>query len=266
VAETIHPVALVGAGPGDPDLLTLKALRLIREADVVVYDRLVSPPILALIPVGTSRIFAGKIARNHHVPQAAINALLVGLARSGRKVVRLKGGDPFLFGRGGEEAECLAAHGIAFEIVPGVTSASGCTAYAGIPLTHRGLAHGVRFVTGHAKEDIDLNLDWRALADPDTTLVLYMGRIHVERIADELIRHGLARATPAAIIVNGTRPDQLTLITTLDELPARVADLDMAAPTLIVIGRVVALAERLAWFNPERDVPSSSRAGGRSES
>ena len=257
MAETIHPVALVGAGPGDPDLLTLKALRLIREADVVVYDRLVSPPILALIPVG-------KIARNHHVPQAAINALLVGLARSGRKVVRLKGGDPFLFGRGGEEAECLAAHGIAFEIVPGVTSASGCTAYAGVPLTHRGLAHGVRFVTGHAKEDI--NLDWRALADPDTTLVLYMGRIHVERIADELIRHGLARATPAAIIVNGTRPDQLTLITTLDELPARVADLDMAAPTLIVIGRVVALAERLAWFNPERDVPSSSRAGGRSES
>ncbi|MFO1154123.1 MAG: uroporphyrinogen-III C-methyltransferase [Rhodospirillales bacterium] len=265
MTETIHPVALVGAGPGDPDLLTLKALRLMREADVVVYDRLVSPPILALIPVGTSRIFAGKIARHHHVPQPEINALLVGLARSGRKVVRLKGGDPFLFGRGGEEAECLAAHGIPFEIVPGVTSASGCTAYAGIPLTHRGLAHGVRFITGHAKDDADLTLDWRALADPDTTLVLYMGRIHVERIARNLMQHGLPATTPAAIIVNGTRPDQLTLTTTLDELSARVTGLDMAAPTLIIIGKVVALGQRLAWFNPLGDAESTSRLGGRSE-
>jgi uroporphyrin-III C-methyltransferase/precorrin-2 dehydrogenase/sirohydrochlorin ferrochelatase/uroporphyrin-III C-methyltransferase len=260
VAEGLHPVALVGAGPGDPDLLTVKARRLIGLADVVVYDRLVSDAILQLIPPGTSRIFAGKIARHHHVPQPEINQLLVGLARSGRRVVRLKGGDPFLFGRGGEEAECLAAAGVPFEIVPGVTSASGCTAYAGIPLTHRGLAHGVRFVTGHARDDTALDLDWRALADPDTTLVLYMGRIHVERIARELIGHGLAATTPAAIIVNGTRPDQLTLITRLAGLPGEVARLDMAAPTLIIIGRVVSLATALAWFRPAADVEPASRS------
>jgi uroporphyrin-III C-methyltransferase/precorrin-2 dehydrogenase/sirohydrochlorin ferrochelatase/uroporphyrin-III C-methyltransferase len=259
----IHPVALVGAGPGDPDLLTVKALRLIRAADVVVYDRLVSDAILALVPAGISRIFAGKIARHHHMPQPDINQLLVGLARSGRRVVRLKGGDPFLFGRGGEEAECLAAAGVPFEIVPGVTSASGCTAYAGIPLTHRGLAHGVRFVTGHAQADTDLDLDWRSLADADTTLVLYMGRIHVARIARALIGHGLPAATPAAIIVNGTRPDQVTLISTLADLPAAVARLDMAAPTLIVIGRVVALAGVLAWFRP---TPQPAAAAARSVS
>jgi uroporphyrin-III C-methyltransferase/precorrin-2 dehydrogenase/sirohydrochlorin ferrochelatase/uroporphyrin-III C-methyltransferase len=256
----VHPVALIGAGPGDPELLTVKALRLLQAADVVVYDRLVSPAILDLIPAGTSRIFAGKIARNHHVPQPEINALLVGLARSGRRVVRLKGGDPFLFGRGGEEALCLAEHGLAFEIVPGVTSASGCSAYAGIPLTHRGLSHGVRFVTGHAQEDTALDLDWRALADADTTLVIYMGRIHVRRIAAELIAHGLAAGTPAAAIVNGTRPDQVTLTTTLGELPSCIEGLDMAAPTLIVVGRVVALAKALAWFTGSvaADIPTRS--------
>lgn len=224
-----------------------------------------SAPILELIPAATSRIFAGKIARDHYMPQPEINALLVDLARSGRKVVRLKGGDPFLFGRGGEEAECLAANGVPFEVVPGVTSGCGCTAYAGIPLTHRGLAHGVRFAAGHAKENADLDLDWPALADADTTLVLYMGRIHVDRIARQLIVHGLPASTPAAVIVNGTRPDQVTLITSLGDLPARVTGLDMAAPTLIVIGRVVALAERLAWFKTVGDAPSSSRAAGRSE-
>ena len=251
MSEPLHPVYLVGAGPGDPDLLTLKALRLLQAADVVVYDRLVAAPILELIPAGTTRIFAGKIARHHFIPQAEINALLVSLARSGRRVVRLKGGDPFLFGRGGEEAEHLARNEIPFEVVPGVTSASACTAYAGIPLTHRGLAHSVRFVTGHTRDNTDLDLDWRSLADADTTVVIYMGRIHVRRIAAALIDHGLAASTPAAAIVNGTRPDQVTILTTLADLADRIEGLDMAAPTLLVIGRVVSLAQLLRWFHPD---------------
>lgn len=251
LGEAVHPVHLVGAGPGDPDLLTLKALRVLQAAEVVVYDKLVSEAILALIPIGATRIFAGKVARNHHMPQAEINALLVSLARSGRRIVRLKGGDPFLFGRGGEEAEALARSGLSFVIVPGVTSASGCTAYAGIPLTHRGLAHGVRFVTGHTQdEDGGLDLNWASLADPDTTLVVYMGRINVGLIAERLIAHGLAAETPAAAIIDGTRPDQETILTTLSALPHRLEALSRAAPTLLVIGRVVALAETLAWLRP----------------
>ncbi len=241
-------VSIVGAGPGDPDLLTVKAQRLLAAAEVVVYDKLVSDEILALIPPGAARIFAGKVARHHHMPQDQINRLLVSLARSGHSVVRLKGGDPFLFGRGGEEAAHLAAHGIAFEIVPGITSASGCTAYAGIPLTHRGVAHGVRFITGHAKEDEPLDLDWTGLAAPETTLVIYMGRITVRRIRDQLMAHGLAASTPAAVLVNGTRPDQDVMITSLACLAERVEALDLAAPTLLVIGEVVALADSLRWF------------------
>jgi uroporphyrin-III C-methyltransferase/precorrin-2 dehydrogenase/sirohydrochlorin ferrochelatase/uroporphyrin-III C-methyltransferase len=263
LGENRCTIYLVGAGPGDPDLLTVRALKLIQGAEVIVYDRLVAPAILDLVPAGTTRIFAGKIARNHHMPQPEINALLVGLARSGRMTVRLKGGDPFLFGRGGEEAQCLARHNIRFEIVPGITSASGCTAYAGIPLTHRGLAHGVRFITGHAHDDEALSLDWRSLADPDTTLVIYMGRIHVRRIAAELIAHGLPAGTPAAAIVNGTRPEQVTIRAPLADLPDRIDGLDMAAPTLIVIGQVVALAETLAWFQPDAPAaaPAASRGG-----
>lgn len=254
-------VYLVGAGPGDPDLLTVKALRLLREAEVVVYDKLVADDILALIPSGAARIFAGKVARHHHMPQDQINSLLVSLARSGRGVVRLKGGDPFLFGRGGEEAAHLAAHGIAFEIVPGITSASGCTAYAGIPLTHRGIAHGVRLITGHAKEDEPLDLDWPSLASAETTLVIYMGRITVRRIAERLIAHGMAANIPAAIIVNGTRANQSVERTTLGELPARVEALDLAAPTLLVIGEVVALGESLSWFaEGAADAPARSRS------
>lgn len=260
MSEPLQPVYLVGAGPGDPDLLTLKALRLLQAADVVIYDRLVAKPILDLVPAGTTRIFAGKIARHHHIPQPEINALLVSLARSGRRIVRLKGGDPFLFGRGGEEAEHLARHGVPFEVVPGVTSASACTAYAGIPLTHRGLAHSVRFVTGHTRENTDLDLDWRSLADADTTLVIYMGRIHVRRIAAALIDHGLAAVTPAAAIVNGTRPDQVTILTTLAKLADRIEGLDMAAPTLLVVGRVVALAEQLDWFHPVATTPAAGVA------
>jgi uroporphyrin-III C-methyltransferase len=243
-------VYIVGAGPGDPDLVTVKALRLLREADVIVYDKLVSAPILALIPPGTTRIFAGKVARNHHMPQPEINSLLVSLARSGRTVIRLKGGDPFVFGRGGEEAAHLAACGVTYEVVPGVTSASGCSAYAGIPLTHRDLAHGVRYVTGHTKDGEPLELDWQRLADPETTLVIYMGRTTVGRISERLIAHGLDAATPAAAIINGTRPDQQTIITTLALLPNRLAASDASAPTLLVIGRVVALADVLSWYIP----------------
>jgi uroporphyrin-III C-methyltransferase len=252
VGDTMGRVYIVGAGPGDPDLVTVKALRLLREADVIVYDKLVSAAILALIPPGTTRIFAGKVARNHHMPQPDINSLLVSLARSGRMVVRLKGGDPFVFGRGGEEAAHLAACGIGYEVVPGVTSASGCSAYAGIPLTHRDLAHGVRYVTGHTKDGEDLELDWQRLADPETTLVFYMGRTTVGRISERLIAHGLNAAIPAAAIINGTRPDQQTIITTLALLPERLAAIDAAAPTLLVIGRVVALADVLSWYTPGR--------------
>ncbi|MBL8659614.1 MAG: uroporphyrinogen-III C-methyltransferase [Rhodospirillales bacterium] len=255
-------VSIVGAGPGDPDLLTVKAHRLLAAAEVVVYDKLVSNEILALIPPGATRIFAGKVARRHHMPQDQINRLLVSLARSGRRVVRLKGGDPFLFGRGGEEAAHLAAHGIAFEIVPGITSASGCAAYAGIPLTHRGIAQGVRFVTGHAKEDEPLDLDWASLAVADTTLVIYMGRITVRQICDRLMAHGLGASTPAAILVNGTRPDQEVTITSLSCLADRVEALDLAAPTLLVIGEVVALAEHLRWFDrPPALAAAASRPG-----
>jgi len=253
VAKAAGPVYIVGAGPGDPDLLTVKAVRLIGAADVVVYDRLVSDAVMELIPAGTTRIFAGKVARNHHMPQPDINELLVGLARSHRTVLRLKGGDPFVFGRGGEEAEHLARAGISFEIVPGVTSASGCSAYAGIPLTHRGLAaHGVRYVTGHTQEDDTLDLNWPSLADPDTTLVIYMGRITVRRLCEQLIAHGLDADTPAAAVINGTRPDQESVTTTLADLPDAIENLARAAPTLLVIGRVVALSEALAWFVPKR--------------
>lgn len=229
----------------------------------MVYDKLVSDAILALIPTGATRIFAGKVARNHHMPQPEINALLISLARSGRHVVRLKGGDPFLFGRGGEEAEALAREGLPFVVVPGVTSASGCTAYAGIPLTHRGLAHGVRFVTGHTQdEDGLLDLNWSSLADPDTTLIVYMGRTNVRQIAGRLIAHGLAAETPAAAIVDGTRPEQETLVTTLGQLPDQVAKLGRAAPTLLVIGKVVALADILVGTRPGEALESSSRSTG----
>lgn len=245
---TIHPVMLVGAGPGDPDLLTVKAHRLLSEVDVIVYDRLVAKQILALIPETTERVFAGKRASNHYMPQEDINNLLVDLARVGKKVMRLKGGDPFVFGRGGEEALHLVRNGIPFEVVPGITSSAGCAAYAGIPLTHRGLAQGVRFVTGHSKGDEPLELDWRSLADPETTLVVYMGMSNVSEIAGKLIENGLPDDTPVAVINMGTRPAQKTLITNLSALPERVASAEIKGATLFVIGRVVTLAEELSWF------------------
>jgi uroporphyrin-III C-methyltransferase len=241
-------VYIVGAGPGDPELLTVKARRLLDEAEVVVYDRLVSPGIMALITPGTARISVGKQPGNHPIPQAEINRLLVVLARSGRKVVRLKGGDPYTFGRGSEEAEVLAAEGIEFEVVPGITSASGCAAAIGVPLTHRGLAGGVRYVTGHCRGDLELDLDWRGLADPDTTLVLYMASAHICRIAVRLIAEGLHESTPAAAIANGTRPDQEVMIATLGEI-AEAATV-FAGPVLFLIGKVVGLADVLAAAGP----------------
>ncbi len=255
-------VFLVGAGPGDPELLTIKALRLIKEADVVVYDRLVSPAILELIPQGTTRIFAGKAARNHHMPQEDINDLLAGLARGNRKVVRLKGGDPFIFGRGSEEAVRLATEGIRFEVVPGITASAGCTAYAGIPLTHRGLARGVHFVTGHRQDGRDLDLDWRRMADAETTLVIYMGLTNVDRIVAELIGAGLPGETPAAAIENGTTPDQRTIVTTLSDLARCIERSRVQAPTMLVIGKVVDLAEALAWQAPPVDCRREAEARG----
>lgn len=238
-------VHLVGAGPGDPELLTVKALRLIQQAEVLVYDRLVSAGILDLVPESTERIYVGKSSGLHALPQDEINALLVELAQTGRKVVRLKGGDPYIFGRGSEEALHLLAHGIGFEAVPGITSAAGCGASAGIPLTHRGLAHGVRFVTGHCRAGDDLDLNWESLADPDTTLVIYMGTANAEVLSQQLIAAGLSPSTPAAAIANGTLPNQRNLFTTLAALPADLVAQSFKPPTLLIVGKVVGLAPEL---------------------
>ncbi len=248
--KTPYPVTIVGAGPGDPDLLTVKALRLLGEADAVVYDRLVSAEVRALIPTGAMQVFVGKARNSHPTPQDEINDLIVRLARAGRRVVRLKGGDPFVFGRGSEEAEYLAMHGIPFEIVPGITAASGCASAAGIPLTHRGLATGVRFVTGHRCRDAELDLNWSSLADPETTLVVYMGLANLAKIRDRLISAGLPAETPAAAIANGTTPDERICCCTLADLPDRAFAEELRPPVLLVIGRVVAMAE--AWGSADR--------------
>jgi len=245
---SISPVYLVGAGPGDPDLLTVKARRLIEAVDVVVYDKLVSPAILDLIPAGTTRIFAGKQAKNHYMPQDEINELLVDLAQGGRRVMRLKGGDPFVFGRGGEEALYLAERGVPFEIVPGITSSAGCAAYAGIPLTHRDLAHSVRFVTGHTQGPDGLDLNWQSLADPETTLVIYMGLSNARQISAKLMEAGLAAETPAAAINQGTRPEQKVVNSTLAALADDIQAHEISGATLLVIGKVAGLAGQLDWF------------------
>ncbi len=243
-------VSLIGAGPGDPELLTVKALRRLEEAEVVVFDRLVSREILDRIPAGTTRMYAGKALDRHHLPQDQINELLVGLGRAGRRVVRLKGGDPFIFGRGSEEAEVLAAAGIPFEIVPGISAASGCSAYSGIPLTHRGLATGVHYITGHAREGSELDHDWRGLADRNTTIVVYMGLAKLPEIVEHLLTAGKAGDTPAAVVENGTTARQRTLTTTLADLPDAVTREGFRAPSIVVIGSVVELGATLSWYQP----------------
>jgi len=243
-------VYLVGAGPGDPDLLTVKALRLLQTADTVVYDRLVSREILELIPQTVSRIFVGKATSRHTLSQQEINALLVDLARKRPNVVRLKGGDPFVFGRGGEEALALARNNIPFEVVPGITAAQACAAYAGIPLTHRGLAQGVQFITGHRKDNEALVINPASVADPDQTLVVYMGLANLPQIVSELLNAGRAADTPAAIVERGTTSRQRNIVTRLEHLQEAVERHAIRSPAMLIVGPVVSLAEELDWFIP----------------
>ena len=243
-------VYLVGAGPGDPDLLTFRALRLMQKADVVVYDNLVSKPILEMTRRDAERIYVGKKRDDHTLPQEEINELLVRLAKEGKRVLRLKGGDPFIFGRGGEEIETLAGQGILFQVVPGITAASGVSAYAGIPLTHRNHAQSCIFVTGHLK-DGSMNLDWTALARPNQTIVVYMGLHGLATLCTELVAHGLPDNTPAVIVQQGTTQNQRVVTGTLATLPGIAQVEKLHAPTLIIVGGVVTLREKLAWFNPK---------------
>jgi uroporphyrin-III C-methyltransferase/precorrin-2 dehydrogenase/sirohydrochlorin ferrochelatase len=241
-------VALVGAGPGDPGLLTLRALRALQNADVIVYDRLVSAEVLDLARRDAERIYVGKAAGNHHVSQEDTNALLVKLAKEGKRVCRLKGGDPFIFGRGGEELEALAAESIRFEVVPGVTAAAGCAAYAGIPLTHRDYAQALTFVTGHCKGESD-NVDWSALSRPGHTVVFYMGLNQLENIVARLREHGAPETRAAAIIEQGTRPTQRVVTATLQTLVQKATEAQLESPALLIVGEVTRLHETLHWFN-----------------
>jgi len=239
-------VYLVGAGPGDPELLTLKALRLMQQADVVIYDRLVSPAIMELCRRDATKIYVGKARSNHAVPQEGINALLVEYASKGQRVCRLKGGDPFIFGRGGEEIQELFSAGVPFQVVPGITAASGCSAYAGIPLTHRDYAQSVRFLTGHLKEGSP-ELPWDELVYQNQTLVLYMGLVGLEKICEKLIEHGQRPDMPVALISKGTTSEQKVVVGTLADIASKVEENHIQAPTLTIIGDVVSLREQLQW-------------------
>ncbi|WP_350332940.1 uroporphyrinogen-III C-methyltransferase [Coralliovum pocilloporae] len=265
--KRIGTVSLIGGGPGDPELLTVKALRRIEQAEAVVYDRLISKDILDLVPPRTALYPVGKTPRNHPVPQHEINQMLVDLARSGLRVVRLKGGDPFIFGRGSEEALALVEAEVPFEIVPGITAAQGCASQLGVPLTHRGLATGVRYVTGHCREDKPLDLDWKSLADPDTTLVVYMGLSAIGQISHQLIAHGLDSETPVMAVSRGTTPDECHVTGTLATIAEQAKAAALPSPTLFMIGEVTRLGNIL---HPERlkdcaEVEASSRRPARLE-
>jgi len=245
-------VYLIGAGPGDPDLLTLRAFRLLQKADVVLYDALVSDGVMALVPPLVERVYVGKRRANHSVPQTGINQLLVDYAQQGKRVARLKGGDPFIFGRGGEEIETLAEQQVPFQVVPGITAASGCSAYSGIPLTHRDYAQSVRFVTGQLR-DGSVNLAWPELIVKGQTLVFYMGLKGLPYICQQLIAHGMDATMPVALIEKGTTQDQRVLVSDLTGLPHMIEAEKVMSPSLFVVGRVVSLHAKLAWFASERD-------------
>ena len=249
-------VALIGCGPGDPDLLTFRALRLMQQADVVLYDRLVAPEIVDLARKDAERIYVGKKRNQHTLQQESINDLLVRLAKDGKRVVRLKGGDPFIFGRGGEEIQSLASEGISFQVVPGITAASGCASYAGIPLTHRDYAQSCQFVTGHLK-DGSVDLDWESLVHKNQTVIIYMGLVGLRNICEKLIVHGMSENMPVALIQQGTTIDQEVLIGTLETLPDLAENETIKPPTLIIVGEVVTLHDTLSWFKPRRVQQSS---------
>lgn len=246
---TTGRVYLVGAGPGDPELLTLRAVRLLQQTDVIVYDHLVSSAVLDFVSPSAERIYAGKRRNEHTMRQEQINALLIKLAQQGKQVVRLKGGDPFIFGRGGEELQALAAHGIAFEVVPGITAASGVSSYAGIPLTHRDHAQTCLFVTGHLK-DGTADLDWPSLVRPNQTVVIYMGLGGLADICRQMVAHGAAPDLPIAVVQDGSIASQKVVTGTLSDIPERVTQAGLRSPCLTIIGNVVKLHDSLAWFKP----------------